>query len=157
MNYVEISFECLPLRAIARFDVPMDASPEYRARVERIKQASVKHGLYNSYYLHDARCVFHLTNDPQVGMLEFEFEGTVLTDSEDRKSLDCDLTSGLAGETCDWLTEPAVAWFRETIGRAVLVEFDRYIAAGDLRRTIERLARFDAESEARGGYLGMGL
>jgi hypothetical protein len=157
MNYVDVSFDCLPLRSIVRFDVPMDASAEFRARVERIKQATVKHGLHNSYYLHNARCVFHLTNDPQVGMLQFDFEGTVLTDAEDRKALDCDLTSVLAAETCDWLTEPAVSWFRETVGHAVLIEFDRYIAAGDLARTVERIARLESESEAHGGYLGMGL
>ena len=48
-------------------------------------------GLHNSYYLHHASCVFHLTNDPRVGMLEFRFEGTVLTDAEDRSAIESDL------------------------------------------------------------------
>jgi hypothetical protein len=157
MNYVEISFDCLPLRSVTRFDVPLDASPEFRARVERVKQATAKHGLHNTYYLHNARCVFHLTNNPQIGMLEFAFEGTVLTDGEDRKTLDCDLAGELVAETCDWLTETAVAWFRETIRQAVTVEFDRYIAAGDLQRTMERIKRLESESDARSGFLGMGL
>jgi hypothetical protein len=50
-----------------------------------------------------------------------------------------------------------VAWFRETVREAVIVEFDRFIAAGDLKRTIERLARLQAESDSRAGFLGMGL
>jgi hypothetical protein len=157
MNYVDITFDCLPLRSVTRLDVPMDASPEFCQRVERIKQAIVRHGLHNSYYLYNARCVFHLTNEPQIGMLDFTFEGTVLTDGADRKTLDADLTCELAAETCDWLTEPTVAWFRETVGQAVIVEFDRYIAAGDLARTLERISRLESESEAHGGYLGMGL
>jgi uncharacterized protein (UPF0335 family) len=43
------------------------------------------------------------------------------------------------------------------VRQAVRVEFDRYIAAGDLRRTIDRIERCRAESDARGGFLGMGL
>jgi len=154
---VRITFDCLPLRSLDRMDVPIDASPGLRALAERIQQAIRKHGLHNSYYLHNASCVFHLTNDPRVGMLEFRFEGTVLTDVEDRTALQSDLDVELRGETCDWLTEPVVAWFGETVGRAVLAEFDRYIEAGDLERTLQRMARLEAESNARGGYLGMGL
>jgi hypothetical protein len=154
---VEIAFDCLPLRSVTRFDVPLDAPPEYEELVERVKRAVEKHGLYNSYYLHNARCVFHLTNDPEVGMLEFRFQGTALTDPEDRKTLHCDLQVELARETCDWLTEPIVGWFAETVRRAVQAEFDRYIASGDLERAVERLARLEAESDAHGGFLGMGL
>ena len=60
-------------------------------------------------------------------------------------------------ETCDWLTEPIVRWFAETVARAVRVEFDRYIAAGDLRKTIERMERLQAESDDQGGFIGMGM
>ncbi len=154
---VEISFDCVPMRTLGRLDVPLDAPPGFRALVQRVKRAVEKHGQHNAYYLHNARYLVQLANDPQVGMLEFRFEGTVLTDPEDRKTLQSDLDVQLARETCDWLTEPVVAWFRETVKRAVQVEFDRYIAAGDLQRTKERLARLEAESDARSGFLGMGL
>ena len=66
-DYVDISFECLPLRSVARFDVPLDATDELTAKIERIKSAATKHGRHNSYYLHDGSCVFHLTNDPAQG------------------------------------------------------------------------------------------
>ena len=62
-------------------------------------------------------------------MVAFRLEGTVLTDSDDRVTLSADLEVELHSETCDWLTEPAVAWFRETVTRAVIVEFNRYIEA----------------------------
>ena len=156
-QYVDISFDCVPLRSVGRFDIPIDASPEVEALCERIRLAAEKHGLHNSYYLCRARCVFHLTNHPETGMVAFSFEGTVLTDSEDCKTLGCDLQVELDGEVCDWLTTSAVQWLRETVTHAVKVEFDRYIAAGDLRQTIAHMERLRAESDAGGGFLGMGL
>jgi hypothetical protein len=39
----------------------------------------------------------------------------------------------------------------------VAVEFDRYISAGDLAQTVERIARLQAETEGRGGFVGMYL
>lgn len=156
-SYVKISFECVPLRSLGRLDIPLDASPEFQALCERVKHAVEKHGWHNTYYLHNARYTLYLTNDPAVGMVEFRFEGTVLTDAEDQKTLQADLLVELARETCEWLTEPVVAWFRETVKRGVQVEFDRFIAAGDLARTKERIARLQAESEAHSGFLGMGL
>jgi len=156
-QFVEISFDCLPLRSLARLDIPIDASPRLRATAERIQKAIRKHGSHNTYYLHNAACVFHLTNDPGVGTLEFSFEGTVFTDSEDRKTVHADLDVTLRRETCEWLTEPVVSWFRETVSQAVVVEFDRYIAAGNVQRAMERLARLQAESDSHGGFLGMGL
>lgn len=154
---VEISFECLPLRSLGRLDVPLDASPAFAEQCRRIKRAAEKHGLHNSYYLRDGRCVFRLTNDAQLGLLEFRFEGTVLTDAEDLKTLTADLHVELARETCDWLTEPVVAWFRQTVSHAVVVEFDRFIASGDLQKAVARLARLQAATDAQGGFLGMGL
>ncbi len=156
-QHVEIDFECLPLRTVGRLDVPIDASPGFRAFCERVKRAIEKHGTHNAYYLHNAHCAYRLTNDEQIGLLDFQFEGTVLTDPDDRKALLADLDVQLRCETCDWLTEPAVAWFRETVSRAVVVEFDRFAAAGDLRRTVERIERIQEESDAHGGFLGMGL
>jgi hypothetical protein len=135
----------------------MDAPPEYEALIERVKQAAEKHGLHNSYYLHNAKCLFHLTNDEDLGMLEFRFDGTVLTDPDDQQTLRCDLHVKLQRDTCDWLTAPIVDWFTETVSQAVRVEFDRYIAAGDLEKTTERIKKLQGESDAQGGFLGMGL
>jgi len=157
MAWVDVQFDCLPLRSISRFDLPWDAPPEVTARYQRVLQAATKHGLHNSYYLHDASCIFHLTNDERVGMIEFAFEGTVLTDHEDCATRGSDLQVSLTGETCDWLTQSALAWFVETVTRAVEIEFDRFIAAGDLARTKERIAQLQQQSDALGGFFGMGL
>jgi hypothetical protein len=155
--HVEIAFDCYPLRSIARFDVPIDALPEQQALGLRIRRAAAKHGLHNTFYLCNARCVFRLTNHAQTGMVEFAFEGTVLTDAQDRHALQCDLAVDLQAEVCPWLTAAAVGWLADTVREAVKIEFDRYIAAGDLERTITRLERLQAESDAGGGFLGMGL
>jgi hypothetical protein len=156
-QFVEISFDCLPLRSVGRLDIPLDASPAYRERCERIKSAIAKHGSHNTYYLYDASCIFHLTNQPDLGSLEFRFEGTVLTDPEDRRTVLADLSVTLVRETCDWLTEPVVTWFRETVSKAVAAEFDRYIEAGDLAQTVKRIAAVQAKADQAGGYLGMNV
>lgn len=156
-RYVEISFDCLPLRSICRLDIPLDASPKFRAKCERIKRAIETHGTLNTYYLHNAKCVFHLTNDPQIGLLEFDFEGTLTTDAADTATASSQFEVQLRRETCDWLTEPIVAWFHDSVSHSVRVEFDRYIAAGDLTRTKERLEKAQAEVDSRGGFVGMGL
>ncbi len=155
--WVQVAFDCLPLRSIPRLDVPLDASPKYQAFCERIKAAIDAHGTFNAYYLHNARCVYHLTNQDDVGMLEFRFEGTVLTDDEDLHAIRADLQTELVRETCEWLTEPIVNWFGETVQRTVLVEFDRYIAAGDLEKARARLAQMQAQVDEQGGYLGLYL
>lgn len=156
-QYVDISFDCLPLRSVGRLDIPLDASPKYRERCMRIKQAIETHGSFNTYFLYNAECVFHLTNDANIGMLHFRFEGTVLTDEADEKGLSCDLQVELVRETCDWLTAPVVNWFSETVPHAVRVEFDQYIAAGDLARAHARAAQLQTQIEEAGGYLGMFL
>jgi hypothetical protein len=156
-QFVEISFDCIPLRSVGRFDIPLDATSEQQALCERIKCAAEKHGLFNTFYLCNARCVFHLTNNPDIGMVQFRFEGAVLTDQDDRKTIACDLNVELEKETCDWLTAPAVGWLKDTVSEAVKIEFDRYIEAGDLQKTIQRIERLNAEAEDRGGYMGMGL
>ncbi|TVS08951.1 MAG: hypothetical protein EA424_28025 [Planctomycetaceae bacterium] len=156
-RWVLIEFDCLPLRSLGRLDIPIDASPVYRAFCERLKSAYEKHGSHNSYYLHRARCVFHLTNDPQIGLLEFRFEGVVLTDDDDLRATHADLDVQLQGETCGWLTEPVVRWFHETVSHAVLVEFNRFIKAGDLEQTRQRIEKLEAASEEKGGFLGMYL
>ncbi|MBS0208630.1 MAG: hypothetical protein JSS27_06705 [Planctomycetes bacterium] len=156
-QFVEIQFDCLPLRTIGRLDIPLDASPKFRAFCERLKHALDEHGTFNTYYLHNARCIFHLTNQPDQGMLHFSFEGVVTTDDADARTDREHLTVKLERETCDWLKQPIVDWFTETVPRAVMVEFDRYISAGDLRKAVERIEKLQAESDKHGGYLGMYL
>jgi hypothetical protein len=156
-RYVDIAFDCLPLRTISRLDIPLDASPKYRARCEKIKRAIETHGSFNTYFLHNAHCTFRLTNSDSVGMIEYRFEGVVLTDEKDQQTVRCDLETELARETCDWLTEPIVAWFGQSVSRAVAVEFDRFIAAGDLEKAVQRVEQLQAESDQRGGYVGMYL
>jgi len=156
-RWVEIAFDCRPLRSLGRLDIPLDASPKFRALCERIKAAYEKHGAYNTYYLYNAACTFHLTNRDALGTLEFRFEGTLFTDASDMRAQHADLAVELVRETCDWLTAPVVAWFEQTVERAVCVEFDRYIAAGDRDRTKERLERLQAEMEKSGGHVGMYL
>ena len=157
-NYVDVIFDCLPLRSITRLDVPLDASPKYRQRCLRVKSAIEKHGSYNSYFLYNASCVYHLTNSPDRGAIQFRFEGTVLTDVEDLHAERCELALiELEHETCDWLTEPVVQWFSDTVARSVMVEFDRYIEAGDLEQTKQRVEQIEAASDESGGYVGMYL
>lgn len=156
-RWVEITFDCLPLRTVGRFDAPLDASPKYRAFCERVKQAIATHGSYNSYYLYNARCTFHLTNREEIGMVQFRFEGTVLTDSTDCKTSRCELSVELLKETCDWLAEPIVRWFAETVRHAVRVEFDRYIEAGDLALAKKRVEKLQEASDTHGGFIGMDL
>jgi hypothetical protein len=153
----DISFDCLPLRSIGRTDIPLDASPAFRARCERILEALARHGAHNTYFLYNAACVFHLSNQPDFGTIEFRFEGTALTDETDRKTLLCDLHVELVRETCDWLTEPVVAWFTATVPIVVRVEFDQYIAAGDLKQTVARIERLRSETDQQGGFVGMYL
>ena len=154
---IPITFQCTPLRSVPRLDIPLDASPGFRARAERLQRAVARHGARNTYYLTDGRCTFHFTNDPASGWVRFRFEGTLLTDERDLRTIGSDLVVELDGETCDWLTQPAVEWLRGTVVRGVETEFDRYIAAGDLSRTLDRLAREQAASDAARGYVGMNL
>jgi hypothetical protein len=156
-QWVEISFDCLPLRTLPRLDIPLDASPKFRQRCENILAAIEKHGTHNSYYLYNARCVYRLSNDADIGMLEFAFEGTVLTDQEDLRTRQCDLTVDLTKETCDWLTSTISAWFAETVPRSVAIEFDSYIEAGDLEKTRQRVQQVQDASDDAGGFVGMYL
>ncbi len=156
-NWVEIEFDCLPLRTVTRIDVPVDASPRYEQFVLNVKAAIEKHGTLNSYYLYQARCTYHLTNDPQRGVVQFAVEGTILTDAKDRQSRQADLQVTLDQETCAWLTEPMVEFLSESVRQAMLVEFDRYIAAGDLERAEQRIREIQAESDRAGGFVGMYL
>ena len=154
---VFITFDCLPLRSIGRLDIPLDASPEYRASCERLKAAFEKHGPLNSYYLLNASCVFHLANSEIDGMLRFEFEGTVRTDPGDAKAVDADLGVVLGSHTCGDLPDAVAVWFRRQVARAVLIEFDRYIAAGDLSAAVQASEERRRQSETDAGFVGMYL
>jgi hypothetical protein len=156
-KWVEIEFDCLPLRSVGRLDVPVDASPRYAEFILRVKRAIETHGTMNAYYLHRAHCAFHVTNDRNFGEVRFVFEGTVLTDPSDRRVRGTDLHVQLQRETCDWLTEPIVQWLQLSVPRAVTVEFARYVEAGDLTKTEARLRKIQGEIEQSGGYLGMYL
>jgi hypothetical protein len=63
----------------------------------------------------------------------------------------------LARENCSWLNQSIVDWLSETVRHAVLVEFNRYIAAGDLKRTQERLEKMEQSVVESGGFVGMYL
>jgi hypothetical protein len=154
---VAIAFECTPLRSVPRLDIPLDASPGYRARLEKMQRAVAAHGTRNAYYLSDGGCTFRFTNDSGIGWVRFTFTGTVFTDDADVKTTGSDLDIALDGETCDWLTQPAVEWLTVSVKHAIETEFDRYIAAGDLAKARERLAREQARIDEAGGYLGMNL
>ncbi|MGQ9821557.1 MAG: hypothetical protein ACUVQK_06840 [Thermogutta sp.] len=154
---VHVTFDCVPLRTVTRNNPPLDASPGFLALWNRVQTAIAKHGRHNTYYLFHGQCTYHLTNQPNVGILAFAFEGCVMTDPADRRTAACDLEVRLTGDTCDWATEPIIRWFSETVRRSVMAEFDRYIEAGDLQRTVERLQRLEAETHSKGGHVGFGL
>jgi hypothetical protein len=155
--WVEIRFDCLPLRTVSRLDAPMDASPNLQKLYENVKAAVEKHGRHNTYYLYNARCGFHFTNNPDVGLVEFAFEGVAMTDPSDLKTQNCDLLVRLERETCDWLSQPIVNWLAESVTRAVRVEFDRYIDAGDLAQSAARAAKLEEHLGQSGGFVGIDL
>jgi hypothetical protein len=156
-EWVEVKFDCLPLRSAGSITVPDDASPKLAEKLLRMKSAVDMHGTLNTYYLHNASCKFHFTNDPAMGMFQFSFEGVLLTDSSDLKAHSCDLKVELTRETCSWVNQTIVDWLAETVQRAVLIEFNRFIGAGDLTKTIERLEALQKASEESGGFVGMYL
>lgn len=156
-QWVEVQFDCLPLRSVTRLDVPVDASPVYEQFVLRVKEAISKHGSHNTYYLHRGSCTYHLTNDPLRGEVCFKFEGVAMTDTKDRKTKSLALDITLDRETCNWLSEPFVGFLSESVQHAVVVEFDRYIEAGDLEKTEERLRKINEQSDESDGFVGMYL
>jgi hypothetical protein len=156
-KWVEIEFDCLPLRSINRLDVPVDASPVYEQFVLRVKAAMQRHGSHNTYYLHRGQCTFHLTNDSGRGSVVFAFEGTVMTDTKDLATRSVDLKVQLDCETCSWLSEPFVNFLAESVQHAVMVEFNRYINAGDLEKTQERIRKINEQSDSSDGFVGMYL
>jgi hypothetical protein len=82
-SHIHISFDCVPMRCVYRWDVPLDAPPGLPGQCMRLRRAADEHGLHNTYYLYNGRCALRLTNDARVGTLVFCFEGTILTDPRD--------------------------------------------------------------------------
>jgi len=154
---VDIAFDCIPLRSLARLDPPLDASPGLVAKYLRIKDAIAEHGTHNSYFLHNANCRFFVTNDPLNGMIAFKFEGVVFTDDSDMRTRHAALNVTLDKETCPWLEQHVVNWFQESVSQAVIVEFNRYIGVGDPEQTKKRLQQLEKAVEDTGGFVGMHL
>lgn len=136
---IDIAFDCLPHRSVGRVDIPLDASPEFRSRLEHLKRSIDKHGIENAYFLYNARCVYHLANSDIEGMLRFSFEGAVLTDRSDAKAASADLDVELVSETCGGVPAAVLEWLCGAVARAVLVEFDRFITAGHLEQRVNEL------------------
>jgi hypothetical protein len=153
---VDIAFDCLPLRSIARADIPLDASPAFRARSERLQQALHKYAGENAYFLYNTRCTYRLANSDIDNMLRFTFEGTLLTDRSDCKADRADLNVMLTAETCGGVPPAALDWLRGVVNRAVLVEFDRFIAAGHLADRVEQLGSIDSITDVA-GFVGMNV
>ena len=143
----DIAFDCLPLRSVGRVDVPLDASPALRQRCLRLQQALETHGDRNSYFLFNTRCVFRLANSDVENMLRFTFDGTVLTDLSDGKAIEADLAVELAAETCGGVAPPVLAWFSPVVRKAVLIEFDHFIAAGTLAERVAKLGKIESVAD----------
>jgi hypothetical protein len=153
---VDIAFDCLPLRSVGRVDVPLDATPAFRRRCEHLQQAIEKHGSENAYFLYNTRCVYRLANSDVHNMLRFSFEGTVLTDRGDCQARDADLAIELAAETCGTVPPDVLAWLRGIVHRAVLIEFDRFITAGQLAERIRQVGHVD-QVASLAGFAGMNV
>jgi hypothetical protein len=129
---VDVAFDCLPLRSVGRLDVPLDASDALRRRAERIKASLEQFGAERTYYLHNARCIFRFANSEIEGACRFDFEGVVRTDAGDRKCQETMLEVRLASETCGGVPPAVEAWLADRVRQAVGLEFDWFIAAGQL-------------------------
>jgi hypothetical protein len=153
---VDIAFDCLPLRSIARVDIPIDASPEHRARSERLRQAFDAYAGENAYFLYNTCCTYRLANSDIDNMLRFSFDGTVLTDRSDGKADRADLNVVLTAETCGGIPPAALDWLRAIVERAVLIEFDRFIEDGHLATRVKQLGSVDSITDVA-GFAGMNV
>jgi hypothetical protein len=153
---VDIAFDCLPLRSIGRVDIPLDASPEFRARCERLKRAIDAHENQNAYFLYNTHCTYRLANSEIANVLRFTFDGTVLTDRSDCKADRADLEIVLIAETCGGVPPAALEWLRGVVEQAVLVEFDRFISEGQLAARVAELGDV-ANAGSLCGFAGMGV
>jgi hypothetical protein len=131
----------LTSRSIGRVDVPLDASPAFRLRCQQLQQAIEKHGSENSYYLYNTHCILRFANSDVANMIRFSFDGTVLTDRSDGKADRADLNVEFVAETCNGIPFDVLAWFYRVVERAVLIEFDRFIAAGRRDARVDQLGQ----------------
>jgi hypothetical protein len=157
MPPVNICFDCIPLRSVARWDSPLDAADDVEEMCRRIRQTRRRYGEHNTYFLHNGRCEFHLSNSPVFGTLAFAFEGAVVTDAADVRTRVCDLRVELCPSACDWITPAVADWFRETVTLAVADEFERYLASGSVLLTQQRLQLVEDVCNSCGGFVAMGL
>lgn len=153
---VDISFDCLPLRSIGRVDIPIDASPQFRARSERLQLALKTYSGENAYFLYNTSCTYRLANSDIDNMVRFSFGGTVLTDRSDCKAERADLAIALTAETCNGVPPAALEWFRGVVTRAVLIEFDRFIEDGRLAARVKQLGSVDSIHDVA-GFSGMNV
>ena len=153
---VDIAFDCLPLRSVSRVDVPLDASPAFRARCEQLQRAIDAHGAANAYFLYNTRCVFRLANSDVANMVRFTFDGVVLTDRSDCRAERADLTIELTAETCGGISSEVLPWWRHVVEQAVLIEFDHFIAAGQLAERVTQLGKVDSVADLA-GFAGMNV
>ncbi len=128
-RHVDIAFDCLPLRTLSRLDVPLDASESVRRRAEKMKAAINAGGADRSYFLYNAHCIFRFANSEVDGTCRFAFEGAVQTDAGDRKCDQTMLDVSLVSETCGGVPNHVEAWLADRVRQAVIIEFDRFIAA----------------------------
>lgn len=153
---VEITFDCLPLRSVARLDPPLDASADLQQRHATLVQALETYGRERVYYLYNARCVFRLANSEIEGMIRYEFDGIVRTDAGDALTEEVDLRVKCAGETCGGIPDGADAWLQQRVRRAVAIEFDRFIQAGQLAERTAALGQIERLSDVA-NISGMGV
>lgn len=153
---VLVQFDCYPFRSATRLDIPIDAPEEFQELCRRFVVALRKHGTQHTYYLHTATVEFRLSNGPG-GRLKFGFEGTVWTGAEDRKTTRLEIATKLLESDFGTLDEAVERFFVEAVQQAVMAEFDRYIEAGELEKTVQRAKAAMLQSEQSGGYVGMGI
>ncbi len=80
-----------------------------------------------------------------------------MTDTNDLEARSAELQVELTSETCSWINQAIVDWLNATVPQAVRVEFNRYIAAGDLSQAIKRMEQIQQASDEAGGFVGMYL
>jgi hypothetical protein len=153
---VLIQFDCYPFRSATRLDIPMDAPEEFQELCRRFVMALRQHGTSHTYYLHSATVEFRLSNGPGA-RVKFAFEGTAWTDAEDRKTTRLDIATRLLESDFGPLEAEVERFFVEAVEQAVTAEFDRYIEAGELEKSVQRAKAAMLQSEQSGGYMGMGI
>jgi hypothetical protein len=116
----------------------------FRARCERLQRAIEMYGTDNAYFLYNTRCVYRLANSDIENMLRFSFDGVLFTDRSDARADRAELAIELSSQTCGPLPPEVLAWFRQIVERAVLIEFDHFVAAGLRDERVKDLANLDS-------------